>query len=74
MKFERIHPFQEGNGRTTRAFMNVQLVRAELTPVYIKVEEKTNYIMDITTGTAVDLVINENKKYMKLHSVIVTTC
>ena len=39
-----IHPFSEGNGRTTRAFMNVQLVRAGLTPLYIKVEEKKNYI------------------------------
>mgnify|MGYP002558581295 FL=1 len=39
-----IHPFPKGNGRTTRAFMNVQLVRAGLTPVYIKVEEKKNYI------------------------------
>lgn len=34
----------EGNGRTTRAFMNVQLVRAGITPIYIKVEEKKNYI------------------------------
>lgn len=39
-----IHPFPEGNGRTTRAFMNVQLVRVGLTPIYIKVEEKMNYI------------------------------
>lgn len=39
-----IHPFPEGNGRTARAFMNVQLVRAELPPVYIKVEEKEEYI------------------------------
>lgn len=39
-----IHPFPEGNGRTTRAFMNVQLVCAGLTPIYIKVEEKKNYI------------------------------
>lgn len=39
-----IHPFPEGNVRTTRAFMNVQLVRAGLTPIYIKVEEKKNYI------------------------------
>ncbi len=39
-----IHPFPEGNGRTARAFMNVQLVRAGLTPIYIKVEEKKNYI------------------------------
>lgn len=40
-----IHPFPEGNGRTARAFMNVQLVRAGLTPIYIKVEEKKNYIV-----------------------------
>lgn len=39
-----IHPFPEGNGRTARAFMNVQLVRAGLTPLYIKVEEKKKYI------------------------------
>lgn len=39
-----IHPFSEGNGRTARAFMNVQLVRAGLTPFYIKVEEKKGYI------------------------------
>lgn len=40
-----IHPFPEGNGRTARAFMNVQLVCAGLTPIYIKVEEKKNYIV-----------------------------
>ena len=40
-----IHPFPEGNGRTARAFMNVQLVRAGLTLIYIKVEEKKNYIV-----------------------------
>lgn len=39
-----IHPFSDGNGRTARAFMNVQLVRAGLTPIYIKVEEKKNYL------------------------------
>ncbi|MEF2814085.1 MAG: Fic family protein [Oscillospiraceae bacterium] len=38
-----IHPFPEGNGRTSRAFMNVQLVRAGLTPVYVKVENKSEY-------------------------------
>ena len=54
-----IHPFPEGNGRTTRAFMNVQLIRAGLTPIYIKVEEKTNYIKALekadTTGSYDDL-------------------
>ena len=39
-----IHPFPEGNGRTSRAFLNVQLVRAGITPIYIKVEDKKEYI------------------------------
>lgn len=39
-----IHPFPEGNGRTSRAFMNVQLIRASLPPIYIKVEDKPEYI------------------------------
>lgn len=39
-----IHPFPEGNGRTSRAFMNVQFVRAGITPIYIKVEDKKDYI------------------------------
>lgn len=43
-----IHPFPEGNGRTSRAFMNVQLVRARLIPIYIKVEDKLDYINALT--------------------------
>ena len=39
-----VHPFPEGNGRTSRAFMNVQLVRTGLPPIYIKVEDKSEYI------------------------------
>ena len=39
-----IHPFQDGNGRTSRAFMNVQLVRAGLLPIYIRVEDKEDYV------------------------------
>lgn len=43
-KITVIHPFPEGNGRTSRAFMNMQLVRAGMLPIYIKVEEKEEYI------------------------------
>lgn len=43
-KITVIHPFPEGNGRTSRAFMNVQLVRAGIMPIYIKVENKKEYI------------------------------
>ena len=43
-KITVIHPFPEGNGRTSRAFMNVQLVRSGITPIYIKVEDKKEYV------------------------------
>ena len=58
-----IHPFPEGNGRTTRAFMNVQLVRAGLTPIYIKVEEKNNYIAALEK-------VDTEKNYDDLYEVI----
>lgn len=43
-KLTVIHAFSDGNGRTSRAFMNIQLVRGGLPPIYIKVEDKTIYI------------------------------
>jgi len=39
-----IHTFSDGNGRTSRAFMNTQFVRAGLPPIYILVEDKPEYI------------------------------
>jgi Fic family protein len=42
-KLTLIHAFSDGNGRTARAFMNVQLVRAGLPPIYIKVEDRSEY-------------------------------
>lgn len=38
-----IHPFADGNGRTLRAFLNVQLIRSRVSPLYIKAEEKHDY-------------------------------
>lgn len=49
-----VHPFPEGNGRTSRAFMNVQLVRAKLPPIYIKVEEKSDYIAALSRADKYD--------------------
>lgn len=39
-----IHPFMDGNGRTLRAFMNLQLVSMGLPPVYIKADNKNEYL------------------------------
>ncbi len=39
-----IHPFGDGNGRTLRAFFNIMMVRNNLTPVFIMVEDKDEYL------------------------------
>ncbi|WFF74377.1 ImmA/IrrE family metallo-endopeptidase [Proteiniclasticum sp. QWL-01] len=43
-KLTVIHPFPDGNGRVIRAFLNLMMVRNNLTPVYVKVEDKQKYI------------------------------
>ena len=38
-----IHPFGDGNGRSTRGFLNLLLVHRGLFPIYIRVQEKDQY-------------------------------
>jgi Fic family protein len=42
-KFIRIHPFDDGNGRTARILMNFILMQYHFPPVIIKTEDKENY-------------------------------
>ena len=42
-KFIRIHPFDDGNGRTARILMNFILMQFDYPPVIIKTEDKENY-------------------------------
>lgn len=42
-RFVRIHPFDDGNGRTARILMNFILLQHGLPPVIIKTEDKQNY-------------------------------
>lgn len=39
----QIHPFHDGNGRTSRAFMNIMLMHIGLIPIYVKLESKNEY-------------------------------
>ena len=53
-KFELIHPFGDGNGRTIRGFTNKLFEDAGLPPIYIKANERTEY------HKAMNLANNEN--------------
>ena len=42
--FLRIHPFDDGNGRTARLLANYALLRKDLPPIVIKSEDRDRYI------------------------------
>lgn len=51
-RFIRIHPFDDGNGRTARILMNFILMQFGFPPVIIKTEDKTNYFAALQMADA----------------------
>lgn len=51
-KFIRIHPFDDGNGRTARILMNFILMKFNFPPVVIKTADKPNYLSALQLADA----------------------
>ena len=55
-----IHPFRDGNGRTSRAFSNMLLLRRHMPPIFFRDKEKSEYKNALSTA---DTTENFEKLY-----------
>ena len=72
IEFEKIHPFEDGNGRTGRLLLNYELLKNDIPPVVISKEERVKYFEFLrnndSTGLAEwlrDLSTEEKKRMEK---------
>ncbi len=62
-KFERIHPFYDGNGRTGRMLVNLILIKNNLPPLIIKNKERKEYYRVLSIGHKADLTKTDINQY-----------
>jgi Fic family protein len=67
-KFEKIHPFSDGNGRTGRMIMNFILLQNNFPPLIIHKKTRANYLEAMREADEVDLWKIDKKKYDSLIS------
>lgn len=77
LKFETIHPFLDGNGRTGRLILNFELMKNGLVPINIKYKERRRYYdafkvynesedTSLMTDLICDYLIEELNRYIIL--------
>jgi Fic family protein len=65
-KFEKIHPFMDGNGRTGRIIMNYILLNKDYPPIIIHKKTRKEYLEAMRIADKSDLTKFENKDYSEL--------
>lgn len=65
-KFERIHPFYDGNGRTGRMLLNLILLRGGLPPLIVKNRIRKEYYHVLSEGHQAELFGTEVQPYQDI--------
>ena len=55
IEFEKIHPFEDGNGRTGRLLINYELLKNNIPPVVISKEDRVKYFEFLRNNDSKDL-------------------
>ena len=67
IEFEKIHPFEDGNGRTGRLLLNYELLKNDIPPVVISKEDRVKYFEFLKNNDSTGLAewLKELKKKKK---------